>query len=266
MAASPEPTVPKKSRLPSVVWNHRKDKYFLLAIFEQCNIKSPDYYQLSEILGNSVYSPSALRSRFRDLKQLAKEVLEDRQERSPQISQQDNASDDKHDNILVMDETPDEIAALAFDSPSPLPLPPRQPSAQQTPVKSNTSTRCRPNHLTPTHHKKSSPGAMKTVTQSHGQLTPPNSNPVTRVRTHGRNKSTKQKPIPPELFYNKGSKHSRKRKKNRQHQQHSQDACSHSKSEEWPNGHPPTGSAQRSSFKAGYGRRSDFVFPAAYEG
>ncbi|KAL2821774.1 hypothetical protein BDW59DRAFT_164112 [Aspergillus cavernicola] len=75
-----------KRQMPAVKWDHRKDKYMLLAIFAQMNTRTPNFTQLSDVLGSEIYSPSALSRRFRHLKQMADEVLEDRQRRDEEIS------------------------------------------------------------------------------------------------------------------------------------------------------------------------------------
>ncbi|KAL2868730.1 uncharacterized protein BJX67DRAFT_349071 [Aspergillus lucknowensis] len=88
-----QPAAPK-SRRPAVKWDHRKDKYLLLAIFAQSNISSPDYKQLSELMGSKIYSADALKRRFIDLKHMAAEVMEDRQYHNAEINAYENGIDD----------------------------------------------------------------------------------------------------------------------------------------------------------------------------
>jgi hypothetical protein len=60
-AASVQPQGVSKSRRLPVRWDHRKDKFLLLAIFSQMNFTAPDFKQLSDVLGSEIYSAGVLR-------------------------------------------------------------------------------------------------------------------------------------------------------------------------------------------------------------
>ncbi|KAL5336262.1 hypothetical protein BJX70DRAFT_400766 [Aspergillus crustosus] len=87
-----------KWRRPSVQWDHRKDKFMFLAIFSQMNVIAPDFQQLSDVLGSDIYSGDTLRCRFKELRQIAKEVMEDRQQRDTEMSITDGGLEDGVDD------------------------------------------------------------------------------------------------------------------------------------------------------------------------
>ncbi|KAL4866061.1 hypothetical protein BDV12DRAFT_199502 [Aspergillus spectabilis] len=107
--------VSKPRRLP-VRWDHRKDKFLLLAIFSQMNVTAPDFKQLSDVLGSEIYSAGVLRRRFKDLRDIATEVMEDRQQRGIEASEV-GLEDDK---IILQDEP---LIETPVSSPAPSPEP-----------------------------------------------------------------------------------------------------------------------------------------------
>ncbi|KAL4960308.1 uncharacterized protein BDV14DRAFT_204839 [Aspergillus stella-maris] len=130
-----------KSRRPPVMWDHRKDKYMLLAIFSQLNIRGPDFKQLADMLGSEIYSADMLKRRFRELRQMAAEVIEDRQDRQVEIPHQQSATA-KNDVIVIDDPITEEFVARASAaSPkTPSPRPAQPPGAQLSPPISNPSS------------------------------------------------------------------------------------------------------------------------------
>jgi hypothetical protein len=59
-----------KGRRTAVKWDHRRDKYLLLAIFSQLNTPTPDWNQLSEMMGSDTYSPAMLQYDFYPCREL----------------------------------------------------------------------------------------------------------------------------------------------------------------------------------------------------
>ncbi|KAL4797403.1 hypothetical protein BDV19DRAFT_387210 [Aspergillus venezuelensis] len=130
-----------KSRRPPVMWDHRKDKYMLLAIFSQLNIRGPDFKQLADMLGNEIYSADMLKRRFRELRQMAAEVIEDRQDRQVEIPHQQSTT--PKNDVIVIDDliTEEPVARASVASPkTPSPRPSQPPGAQLSPPISNPSS------------------------------------------------------------------------------------------------------------------------------
>ncbi|RDW70739.1 uncharacterized protein DSM5745_08250 [Aspergillus mulundensis] len=162
MAGSQRERAASKRR-PPVVWDHRKDKFMLLALFSQLNIKTADFDQLADVLGSEVYSASALRRRFKELREAATEVFDDRQDRNADVSIVENHRDHDDDILEFFRDRPavQRVAPNLPTSPQPRirsspvselsasskePAPPRglELFAQPTPPSSASSTRTRP--------------------------------------------------------------------------------------------------------------------------
>lgn len=54
-----QPVTPKRRRR-RIVWDHRRDKYLLLAIFAHMKVKPPNFQEIADILGNETYSADTL--------------------------------------------------------------------------------------------------------------------------------------------------------------------------------------------------------------
>ncbi|KAL4802775.1 hypothetical protein BDV18DRAFT_163737 [Aspergillus unguis] len=114
----------RRRRRAPVTWDHRKDKYMLLAIFSQLKIRGTDYQKLADTLGNDAYTAGNLERRFRELRQMAAEVYEDRQDQQAQALRP--ASPEVQDDNVV-----EEPAT----QPPPLPVPSTPtPARQPTPA------------------------------------------------------------------------------------------------------------------------------------
>ncbi|KAL3476798.1 hypothetical protein BJX99DRAFT_258133 [Aspergillus californicus] len=92
----------------------------LLAIFSQTNTRTPDFRQLSEMMGRDVYSAGALKSRLRTLKSLAEEVIQDRQDRERDITELEETREKTPERSIVDDNFDDwesETAIFLNNSP-----------------------------------------------------------------------------------------------------------------------------------------------------
>lgn len=170
---------PKRRRRRRIVWDHRRDKYLLLAIFAHMNVKAPDFQEIADMLGNDTYSADTLtyiypsssisscwytdtlalstRRRFRVLKQMATEVMEDRHDKGLGVLEEEITERDY--DVMIVDEP-------AVSNPAPqLPITPSsarsgQAVAESTSPISQTSTPPqRPNargpHAEPKHSRPS---------------------------------------------------------------------------------------------------------------
>ncbi|OJI96376.1 hypothetical protein ASPVEDRAFT_78150 [Aspergillus versicolor CBS 583.65] len=135
-APGEQPATPKRRRR-RIVWDHRRDKYLLLAIFAHMNVKAPDFQEIADMLGNETYSADTLTRRFRVLKQIATEVMEDRHDKGLGVLEEEITERD-HD-VTIVDEP-------AISNPAPqLPTTPSsvrsgQAVAESTSLISQTST------------------------------------------------------------------------------------------------------------------------------
>ncbi|KAL4929226.1 uncharacterized protein BDV17DRAFT_290878 [Aspergillus undulatus] len=127
---------PSKLRRAAVFWDHRRDKYMLLAIFSQLNIRSLNFKQLADTLGSETYSVETLRRRFRELRQMATEVMEDRHDR--QLEEHEQAGTAEDSNFMVVDEPALHTSAPSPNTPSPQPSERR--GVEPTPPISNVLT------------------------------------------------------------------------------------------------------------------------------
>ncbi|KAJ0421970.1 hypothetical protein BJY00DRAFT_281511 [Aspergillus carlsbadensis] len=119
-----------KGRRTAVKWDHRRDKYLLLAIFSQLNTPTPDWNQLSEMMGSDTYSPAMLQhdlpllKRFLVLQEMSAAVMEDRQDRNAELYPYE-AGAENDDVVYVAETTSRTAASISHKLP---PRPPSQPS------------------------------------------------------------------------------------------------------------------------------------------
>ncbi|KAL4949654.1 hypothetical protein BDW69DRAFT_173884 [Aspergillus filifer] len=130
-----------KSCRPPVTWDHRKDKYMLLAILSQLNIRGPDFKQLADMLGSDIYSADMLKRRFRELRQMAAEIIEDRQDR--QVENPHQQPNTAENYTIMIDDliTEGPVARTSAASPkTPWPRPSQPLGVQPSPPISNPSS------------------------------------------------------------------------------------------------------------------------------
>ncbi|BCS18931.1 uncharacterized protein APUU_11759A [Aspergillus puulaauensis] len=144
-----QPVTPKRRRR-RIVWDHRRDKYLLLAIFAHMKVKTPNFQEIADILGNETYSADTLTRRFRVLRQMATEVMEDRHDKGLEVLEEETTERDR--DVIIVDEpavpnlapqppiTPSSIRSerAAAEPTSPIsenPIPSqRQRNAKETPI------------------------------------------------------------------------------------------------------------------------------------
>ncbi|KAL3454676.1 hypothetical protein BJX65DRAFT_301312 [Aspergillus insuetus] len=110
-----------KGRRTAIKWDHRRDKYLLLAIFSQLNTPIPDWNQLSEMMGSDTYSPAMLQKRFLVLQEMSAAGMEDRQDRNAEVYPYEVGTE--NDNVVYISETTSRTAASINNK-----LPPRPPT------------------------------------------------------------------------------------------------------------------------------------------
>ncbi|KAL4907427.1 hypothetical protein BDW74DRAFT_176196 [Aspergillus multicolor] len=121
-----------KRRIP-VVWDHRKDKFMLLALFSQLNVRTADFDQLADVLGTDIYSADVLRKRFVELRRIATEVFDDRQDRNADITTLEDQANDREESPDLLTGEP---AFQALQSLHIRPASQRQESNASEPVAS----------------------------------------------------------------------------------------------------------------------------------
>ncbi|CEL06131.1 hypothetical protein ASPCAL07240 [Aspergillus calidoustus] len=187
-AAPDEQTVASKLRRPAIKWDHRKDKYLLLAVFAQQNTPAPDYKQLADALGSETYSPDAVKRRLLTLKEMAAAVIEDRHDRHEETAAEQSATED--DDIILVKETAVQAPKTTINGP-PTPSSSQrqaQPRVQQVAPKANT----RPPPSQPTNQKndQNSQNTAPFNRQINNQMNHPHS----RTRRSRRNRKTANQP------------------------------------------------------------------------
>lgn len=139
-------SVSKRPRTPMTWkrWNHRRDRQVLLAIFAQTNMKTPNFKELSEILGGEEYSVDMLkyvffslpgvilavvvplitnqwpcRRRFTYLCEMAEEYREERQEVAAEMGNISPKIESDEDDDQLDDEEFDDDVVIVGETSSP---------------------------------------------------------------------------------------------------------------------------------------------------